>query len=171
MKKTDNEVVCTFAFDERMLKKLSSHQVLVKVRKSGCGIFDKTLSKYETKLTVLKSKPELVKVMKHPEGEIEHRFKIICSFDDDDAGKTDLNAVMNIEIVASDPPFKTKAGEVVLDTTGDDLDEEETKEPTRVAPKKPASKPGVVEIPEGVGRDEIVNPDVTRNLFSLNYVM
>ena len=83
--------------------------------------------------------------------------------------KKSLEEVKMIEIVYIPPPFKAKPG---IEIEEDESEDETNRKATSVK-KAPTKKATItkkkVEIPEGIGADEIKDPDVHRNLWSCYY--
>ena len=158
-----------------MFKWLNWIKVVVKLRKSGF-LSSKTLNTFETRLTALKRKPEIEKVWNCEDDGQNHRFRITINFDDSDEDGNQL-CVNNIKLNVVYPPFWMSADNSSDDddssdddSSDDDSDSESdssSEEEKSPSPSKFVWKTtqkiknwGSVVIPEGITRDEIMNPDV-----------
>jgi hypothetical protein len=154
-------------------KRFASLKVVIKIKLWRCGFFDKTVNTFETNLSMLKKGGVIKKNFKFG----DHKFYATVSLDMPLEGdNNDDGELQVLEIVYTAPPFKSATGGPVKPqaanapakgnkqkgsvkkTAKGESDEEEEKKPI-----------GKAAVPAGIGPDEIKDPDVQRNLWSLYY--
>lgn len=162
------EVEAGYAVDFGHHKKFSNLKVVIKVKQWRCGIFDKTVNLFETNLTALKKGGTIKKNFKF----MDQKFYVTIWMDmpvGQEENKN-LEEIKVIDVAYTAPPFKSASGGAP--------EQPKSAGKKAAAPskggKKPAASEGTgdkkdVPIPEGIGQDEIKDPDVQRNLWSVLY--
>lgn len=172
-KKVNNkggEVESSHPIDFGHHKKLQNLKVVIKIKHWRCGIFDKTVNNFETNLALLKKGGAIKKNFKFD----DHKFYVTITVDMPmgEEEKKNLEEIKIIDVAYTAPPFKSSSGGPV-ERPKASTEKKSTGGAGKKSTKQPASagaKPkSEVEVPEGVGPDEIKDPDVQRNLWSCYY--
>lgn len=164
VKNNGEELERGFKIDFGHHKKFSSLKCVVKIKVWRCGLFDKTVNIWETNLASLKKGGSIKKNFKFD----EHKFytTIFMDMPTDEENKN-LEEIKIIDVAYTAPPFKSAAGgapNTAAKTTtksGSTKKNSIKKSGGGVAPSNKST-----EIPQGIGKDEINEPDVQRNLWS-----
>ena len=149
-------------------KKLSSLKAWIKIEYRKWWMFNDTVQTFETNLFGFKNGEIIKKNFKYEDKKFFVSWWMDIPIGDE---KRNLEEVKITEIVYTAPPFKVKASTMVEES--EEESDEEIKDKKSSVKKSPTKKKTVVkktvEIPEGVMADEIKDPDVQRNLWSLLY--
>lgn len=141
-------------------KKFSALKVVIKIRHWRWGFFDKTKFVWENNLMALKKGAVIKKNFKFE----DHKFYVTI-FSDLQSEEA-LNDLKIVDAAYIPPPFKSAEGGAPKKFRRTTVTRRET---MREAAAENEEAKQNIPIPEGVGADEIKEPDVQRNLWSCYY--
>jgi len=148
-----------YAIDFGHHKRFSSLKVVIKISQWRCGFFDKTLFAWGTNLSQIKKGQIIKKSFKFDDK------KFYVTVFSDLQSEEGLEEIKLIDTTYIAPPFKSASGGSPEKFRKTSVTRRAT---IREASVKAHSK-NDIPIPEGIGADEIKEPDVQRNLWSCYY--
>lgn len=156
-----------FEIDFGHHQKLSDLKIAVKIKQSSFLVFNKTLHIFDTNLAGFKKASSIKKNFTFE----KFKFYVTTWMDMpmNEENKS-LEEIKMLDVAYTAPPFKS-AGAAKTKPAAKGKPAASTAKSTGggAAPSKNVAKSGKVEIPEGIKADEIKDPDVQRNLWSVYY--
>ena len=133
-------------------------------------MFDKTVNLWETNLALLKKGGTIKKNFKFE----DHKFyvTVYLNMPIGSEENKNLEEIKIIDVAYTPPPFKSASGgppKVAQEVSVGKSTGGRKKTVKKVENVGEVKEPGEVKVPQGVGKDEIEDPDVQRNLWSCYY--